>query len=156
MLVSELRPGFGCEVWNLPVGGMRQAGEDVVQVSVRIESATTARFDDSVQDGVFDQVVVDLDASVFEVNAEQGPIVQDVLQSQAHAAAGQVTPLHFEASQGTMKPLVNGAGLMSTDGGPQSWTTLICPREVIPSTSPVVDVIDFLFYDICHPFNQWC
>ena len=30
---------------------MRQAGEDVVQVSVRIESATAARFDDSVQDG---------------------------------------------------------------------------------------------------------
>ena len=34
--------------------------------------------------------------------------------------------------------------------------TLICPREVIPSTSLVVDVIDFLCYNIYYPLNQWC
>ena len=44
-------PSFGREVFDLPVGGMRQAGEDVVQVSVRIESATATRFDDGVEDG---------------------------------------------------------------------------------------------------------
>ncbi len=40
-------PGFGREVGDLPVGGGGQAREDVTQVSVRIDSATAAAFDDS-------------------------------------------------------------------------------------------------------------
>jgi hypothetical protein len=47
MLVSELRPGFGREVFDLPVGGQGQAGEDVAQIGVRIEAATAAAFDES-------------------------------------------------------------------------------------------------------------
>ena len=44
-------PGFGREVFYLPVGRVRQAGEDVTQVSEGIESTTTATFDDGVEDG---------------------------------------------------------------------------------------------------------
>jgi len=51
MLVSELRPGFGREVFDLPVGGQGQAGEDMEQISIRIESATAAALDDGVEDG---------------------------------------------------------------------------------------------------------
>ena len=84
-------PSFGCEVCDLPVGGGGQSGEDVAEVCVRIESATTAAFDDGVQDGaafpglrfadeqpvflsqrggadgVFDQVVVDLRGSQTQI-----------------------------------------------------------------------------------------
>ena len=67
-------------------------------------------------DGILDQVLVDLDATVFEVNAEQSPKVQRVVQGQAHAAAGQVAPPHFETSQRAVKSLVNRSGLMSADG----------------------------------------
>ena len=38
------------------------------------------------------KVLVDLDASVVEVNTEQRPEVEGVVQRQAHADAGQVAP----------------------------------------------------------------
>ena len=74
----------------MPVGGAGQSGEDVTEVGVRIDPTTAAAFDDGVEDGaafpglglpdeqpvllaegggadgVFDQVLVDLDASVIE------------------------------------------------------------------------------------------
>ncbi len=97
-------PGFGREVGDLPVGGGGQAREDVTQVSVRIESATAAAFDDGVEDGrafaglgftdeqpvlfaqgggangVFHEVLIDLDASVVEVNAELRPEVERIVE----------------------------------------------------------------------------
>ncbi len=44
-------PSFWREVGYLPVGRMGQPGEDVVQIGIRIDSATTAAFHDGVQDG---------------------------------------------------------------------------------------------------------
>jgi hypothetical protein len=44
-------PCFGYEVCYLPVGGVRQPGEDGAQVGEGIESATAAAFDDGVEDG---------------------------------------------------------------------------------------------------------
>ena len=49
--VDLTRPGFGREVWDLPVGGGGQPGQDVVQIVIRIESTTAAAFDDGVEDG---------------------------------------------------------------------------------------------------------
>ena len=92
-------PGFGREVFYLPVGGRRQPSEDVTQIGIGIESTTAAAFDDGVEDGaafsglgfadeqpilfpkgggadrVFDQVLVDFDAPIFEVNAKERPQV---------------------------------------------------------------------------------
>ena len=89
-----LRPSLRGEVCYLPVGRMGQPGEDMAQIGIGIDSTTAAAFDDSVEDGaafsgfgftdeqpilfaegggangVFDQVLVDLDAAVVEVNAE--------------------------------------------------------------------------------------
>lgn len=116
-----LRPSLRGEVWDLPVGGEGQPGQDMEQIGIRIESATTATFDDGVEDGatfpglgfadeqpvlfaesggadgIFDQVLVDFNAAIVEVNAEQRPQVQGVVDGQTHAAAGQVTTLHFQA-----------------------------------------------------------
>ena len=84
----------------MPVGGVRQSSQDMAQVSGRVDPATTAAFNDGVQDraaisgfgftdeqpvafsdgggadGIFHEVVVDLDAAVVEVYAEQLPFAQ--------------------------------------------------------------------------------
>jgi len=90
----------------LPVGGVRQAGEDVTQVREGIETATAAAFDDGVEDGaafagfgladeqpvlfaeggwpdgVLHEVLIDLKVSIFEVNAKQRPQVERVVDGQ--------------------------------------------------------------------------
>ena len=124
----------------------------MAQVSIRIETAASAAFDDGVEDGaafsglgfadeqpisfsegsrpdrIFHIIVIDLDASVIEVNTQQRPQVEDVIESQAHAAAGQVAPLYFKTGQGAMEPLINRPGLMSADGGPKLWATAAVPK----------------------------
>ena len=96
-------PSFRCEVFYLPVGGGGQPGEHMAQIGVRIESATSAALDDGVEDGaafpglgfaneqpvflsegggpdgIFDEVLVDLDASVVKINTEQRPKIQRVV-----------------------------------------------------------------------------
>ena len=44
-------PGLRSEVFNLPVGGMGQTGEDIAQIGVGIEAAAAATFHDGVEDG---------------------------------------------------------------------------------------------------------
>src|ERR1700728_2680856 len=124
-------PRFGREVCDLPVGGGGQSREDVTQVGEGIDSATAATFDDSVEDGaafaglgfadeqpvflaegggtdgVFHQVLVNLDPPVVEVDAEQRPEVERVVDGQAHSAAGQVTSPGLEPGEEAMEPLVN-------------------------------------------------
>ncbi len=142
-------PSFRREFFDLPVGGGGQAGEDVAQIGIRIEATLAATLDDGVEDGaafaglgfadeepvlfaegggadgVFYQVLIDLDAAVVEVDAEQGPKVQRVLDGQAHAAAGQVTSLHFQASEHTIQPLVNRVALMRARHLPQDGYRLV-------------------------------
>ena len=115
------------EVGYLPVGGGGQPDEGVTQVSIWIETATAAALDYGVQDGstlpgfslsdkqpilltesrgtdgVLHQVLVNFDASIIEVNTEQRPQVERVVDSQNHAAAGQVPSLYFQAGQDAMK-----------------------------------------------------
>ena len=93
--LRRLRPGFGREIFDLPVGHRRQAGEDVPEIGERIEAAPSAALDDGVDDGaagarlgfadeepvllsdsggtngVLDQVVVDLQAAFFEEEEER-------------------------------------------------------------------------------------
>ena len=103
-------PGFRGDVLDLPVGEMREAGEHVAQVGVRINAAAAATFDEGVKDGpalagsgfadeepvlfpnrggadgVFYQVVVDLDATVFEEDVQRGPLVEGVVDGFAQEA----------------------------------------------------------------------
>ena len=142
-------PGFGGEVFYLPVGGRWQAREDVTQVRKGIDATTAAAFDDGVQDGaafaslsfadeqpilfaegggadgVFHQVLIDLNASVVEVHPEKRPEVERVVDGQAHPTAGQVAPLAFKSGEEAMKPLVNRAGPMGARHRPQGWHRLV-------------------------------
>ena len=49
-MLMRLRPGFGCEIFDLPVGGMGQSSQYLPQVSSRVDPTTTAAFHDGVQD----------------------------------------------------------------------------------------------------------
>src|ERR1017187_132968 len=139
-------PGFGCKVFYLPVGGRGEPGEDVTQVRIGIDSTTAAAFNDGVEDGaafsglgfadeepilfaerrgpdgIFHKILIYLDASIVEVNTEQRPQVQRVVDGQAHPAARQVTALAFQLGEDAMEPLVNRAGLMSAHGHSQAGT----------------------------------
>ena len=44
-------PRLRREVFDLPVGGGEQPGQDLVQIGIRIESMTATAFDEGVEDG---------------------------------------------------------------------------------------------------------
>ena len=46
-----LAPSGGDDFWDLPIGHVGQPGEDVFQISIRVEVATPAAFDDGINDG---------------------------------------------------------------------------------------------------------
>ena len=90
-------PRFGSQTVDLPVGGVRQPGEDVAQIGLGVDAATAAAFDDGIKDSaaltgfgfadelpvlfskgswadrIFHEVLIDLDVAVIEVDAERGP-----------------------------------------------------------------------------------
>ena len=145
-------PRFGSQVLDLPVGGVWQPREDVAQIGLGIDAATAAAFDDGIKDGaaltglgfadeqpvlfsecgwpdgIFHEILIDLDAAIAEVNAEREPKVQRVSEGQPHAAARQVAPFHFEPRQDTMKPSINGFGLMGAHGGAKLRPTSTFPQ----------------------------
>ncbi len=113
----RLRPCLGHQIFDLPVGHRGQAGEHVPEIGERVEDTPPATFDDGVDDraahaglgladeepvlladggradGVFDEIVVDLQAAIFEEEEQRGPLVQGVVDGLAHEAAGQEVPL---------------------------------------------------------------
>lgn len=134
-------PGFGGDVFDLPVSHLREAGEHFAQVSVRVDASTPAAFDDSVKDraalagfgladeepvflahgggadGVFNEVVVDLDTTVFEVDAERVPLAEGILDGLPEQALRKVLPAGFEAHQGTLYSSDDGAALRGAGSG---------------------------------------
>ena len=109
-MLPTLRPGFWSEVFDLPVGRGGQPGEHVAEVGEGVEATAAAAFDEGVEDGaafaglgvadeepvfladrggadgVFDQVIVDLDATVFEEDVQRGPLVEGVVDGFAQEA----------------------------------------------------------------------
>lgn len=75
-------------------------------------------------DGIFDQVIVDFQAAVFQPGLQVGPLVQGVVQSLAQGTLRQVAPAGFE----------------KLDGPPaNSMVNLYCrplPGPSLPTTAP--------------------
>jgi hypothetical protein len=93
---------------------MWEAGEDVAQVGVGIDVSAAAAFDDSVDDraalagagfaaekpvflseggganGIFDEVIIDLDAPVLQVNFECNLLAQGIIDRLAEQALWQM------------------------------------------------------------------
>ena len=113
-VLPGLGPGLGCHVLDLPVGQRRQAGEHFAQVGLRIDSSAAAGFDEREQngaalpgfgfadkqpvlfadgggaDGVLHGVVVDLNATVFEIDQQHGPHRQGLVAGFAEGHSGVV------------------------------------------------------------------
>lgn len=113
-MFARFGPDFGGDFGDLGGGHFWQAGEDVAEVGERVEASAATAFDDGVEDGaslacfggsdeepvflsyrggadgVFDSVVVDLDASVGEEVFEGGPLLEGVGDGLAHCALREV------------------------------------------------------------------
>ena len=96
------------------IGQMWETGENVTEIGVGIDVSAAAAFDDSVDDraalagtgfadeepvflsnggganGIFHEVIVDLDAAVLQVNFERTPLAQGILDSLAEQALWQI------------------------------------------------------------------
>ena len=105
------------------VGQVWQAGEEVAEVCVGIDVPAAAAFDDGINDrtalansrfadeepvlfsnggwpdGIFHEVVVDLDAAVPEVNFQGAPLAQGVINGLSEEALWQMESARFEEEQ---------------------------------------------------------
>ena len=96
-------PSGGDDFGDLPIGHVGQSDEDILQVSIRVEVAPPAAFDDGLNDGtmfpciripdkepvfladgdgadgVFHQVVVDLHPAVGQINVQGAPETQRII-----------------------------------------------------------------------------
>src|SRR5580658_8628636 len=108
---------------------MGQPGQHVFEVSVGIDVAPPAAFDEGVDDGasltgsgfsdkepvlfshgggpngVFDQVVVDLQTAIFQKEREGGPLAQSIIDGLAHQALRQMPSTGFETQEGALQTL---------------------------------------------------
>lgn len=71
-------------------------------------------------DGVFDEVVVDLDAAVFEVEAQRGPLAEGVVDGLAEEALGKGAAAELEGDQRSMQTDDDGTALMRAVGEAQA------------------------------------
>lgn len=69
-------------------------------------------------------VVVDLDASVFEIHAEHAPQCQRVVDRSAHGASWQVIAPEFDAGDGLVDALGDHAALAAAHGLALAWSSL--------------------------------
>ena len=98
--LRQLRPRLRGEILDLPVGRRGQPGEHVAQIGKGIETAAPTAFDDGVDDGaalaglrvaeeepvlladgggaegIFDQGVIDLQATILEEDEQRGPLLR--------------------------------------------------------------------------------
>ncbi len=141
-------PGFRGHVLDLPVRERGQAGEHVAQVGLWVDATAATGFDDREQDGaalaclsladeqpvlladrrwpdgVLDGVVVDLDATVFEIHGEHGPHGQRVVDRSAHGTAWQNVAVEFEAGDGFVDAPGDHAALAGAHGLSLAWACL--------------------------------
>ena len=119
---SSCCPGFGNDVFNLPIGHGWQPPQYVVQISVGFDPVTATAFDNRVDDGaafsglgvteeqpvllsksgwadcILNEVSIDLDFGLLEINLQRSPVSQRIADGFAHCtlwqeASGEVPPL---------------------------------------------------------------
>lgn len=137
-------PGFGCDVLDLPVGHGGQSGEGVTKIGKGIEAAPPARFDDRVEDGtafarfgvadeepvllphgggadgIFDEVVVDLQAAILEEDEQCGPLIERVMPLSGICAEGGRGTTRVPAATGVIRGFFPESGPIRC-GGSKSY-----------------------------------
>lgn len=146
-------PGAWGELGDLPVGGVGESGEDISEVGVGVDMVTTTGFYQCVEDGaavtcisiaekepvflsngcgadgVFDEVVVDLNLSVTEVDAEQCPVGEGVIDSHAHGTPRKVMAGGLESDQSPVDALVDDTAVAGADDGSLGGVGVLPPQS---------------------------
>lgn len=149
----DFGPSLRRNILDLPVGHGGETCEDIAQVGVRIDMATATGFDEGVEDGaavtgggiaeeepvflsdgggsdgVFDEVIVDLNSSVVEEHAEEIPIGEGVVDGHAHAAAREIATGKFEADEDAMNAEVDHAAVAGADNHSLDGTGLLVAQD---------------------------
>lgn len=141
--MGSLGPGGGSDFGDLGVLECGQAGEQIVQVSVRIDASSSAAFNHGVDngtalacssfahekpvlladrrgpDGVLDQVIVDLHLPFPEEDFQPGPLAKGVIDGLAQEALGQMLPAGFELKERFLDAIEDRTALLGAHGGTQ-------------------------------------
>ena len=145
---------FGPSPWgelgDLPVGGVGKFFQDFFEVAVGVDVVASAGFHDGVEDGtavsgiciakkepvlfpdgggadrIFHQVVVDLNTSIIQINTEEFPVGECVVDGLSHGAFGKVAAFPFY--QCTVDALVNDSAVAGSDDSTQSGLGLLPPQ----------------------------
>jgi len=110
------------------IGHVGQAGEDVAEISKRVNTTPPAVFDNRINDGaalagisiadeepvflaqrsgtdgVFHKMVVDLDPALFQKHFQCRPLAQSIIHRLAQQALWQVAAAAFEPNQRSLYP----------------------------------------------------
>ena len=89
------------------------------------EEEPVLRADCRGMNGVFDEVVVDLETPIFDETDEVRPLLEDLGEGLAHAALGQVSGP--QSDDGRVKPSRDGSTLRSALSFPQPKTGSFAP-----------------------------
>ncbi len=122
---------------------MRQAGENVPEVSVRINAAATAVLHHGVKDGaafsgigfaneepvllpngcgpdrILDQVIIDLNATFGQEHLQGDPLAQRVINGCSQQALRQMFAAALKPQMNALEPLHDGSALGGANGLPQ-------------------------------------
>src|SRR5262245_19677780 len=81
--------------------------------------------------GVLHEVVVELEATIFEIDTQQRPIGERVIDGLSKGAARQITTRLFEEDQSMVETLANEPALAAAHGGPFPWTGLAAAQVLL-------------------------
>src|SRR5580658_1345355 len=147
-----LCPSLGRDLWYLMVGHSRQARENVAEIGVWINASAAAGFDNGVDDcsaltgsrfsneepvlladggganGVFDQVVVDLQPAIFQKDGQCGPLAQGIVNGLAQETLGQVAMAGAKADESALESQHDWTAVTGSNGGAQLRSSLLFPQ----------------------------
>src|SRR5277367_338347 len=136
-------PGLGRDLCYLVVGHFGQTGEDVAEIGVGIDAAAAAGLDNAVDDraalsgsgfadeepvflangggsnGVFDEVVVDLQSAIFQEHRQGWPLAQGIVDGLAEQALREMAMAGAKADQGAFQSLHDRPAVTGAKGGAQ-------------------------------------
>ena len=148
----RLGPDVGSDFSYLMIGHLRQSGEDVAKIGTWINASAAAGFDDGVDDrsalagsrfsdeepvflsnggganGVFNEIVVDLQLAAFQEQAQRGPLTQGIIDSLTEETLGQVATAGAKADQSAFESLHDWTAVTGSNCGAQLRSGLLFPQ----------------------------
>ena len=147
----DLAPSRWYDLWDLVIGHVGQAAQNIAEILVRIQSLSAASFDHGVNDRaalagvgfadeqpvfladgrrpnrIFHEVVVDLHPAVGQINFQRAPLSQGIINRGSQQALRQLAFAGFEFEQGALEALDDRSALTGTHGCAQTRAGTLFP-----------------------------